>query len=52
MENVAPYLIIGNSAAAVGCIAGIRSVDPQTPIALIAKEPRTDYQHQQESKKV
>ena len=33
-----PYLIIGNSAAAIGGIDGIRSVDRDRAITLIAKE--------------
>jgi len=33
-----PYLIIGNSTAALGAIEGIRSVDPTGPITLVAKE--------------
>ncbi len=43
MEPHCPFLIIGNSAAAVGAITGIREVDPQTPITLIAKEPQHTY---------
>ncbi len=39
----APYTIIGNSAAAVGAVAGIREVDPDGPITLIAKEPHHTY---------
>ena len=39
----APYLIIGNSAAAVGCITGIRSEDHETPIILLAKENEHTY---------
>lgn len=38
-----PYLIIGNSAAAMGAIEGIRSVDDKHPITLIAKEPEHTY---------
>lgn len=37
------FLIIGNSAAAVGAITGIREVDPDSPITLIAKEPQHTY---------
>ncbi|WP_277668924.1 NAD(P)/FAD-dependent oxidoreductase [Caproiciproducens galactitolivorans] len=37
------YVIIGNSAAAVGCIEGIRSVDPDGAITVISKEPYHVY---------
>ncbi|WP_411677929.1 NAD(P)/FAD-dependent oxidoreductase [Caproicibacter sp.] len=37
------YVIIGNSTAAVGCIEGIRSVDPQGPITVISDEPYAAY---------
>ena len=37
------YVIIGNSAAAVGCIEGIRQVDRESPITLIASEPHHTY---------
>ena len=37
------YVIIGNSAAAVGCIEGIRSVDTEGKITLIASEPYHTY---------
>ncbi len=37
------YLIIGNSAAAIGCVEGIRKVDPDSPITLIASEPHHTY---------
>ena len=33
------YVIIGNSAAAIGCIEGIRQVDAQSLITVIASEP-------------
>lgn len=39
----APYLIIGNSVAAMGAIAGIRSIDANRPITLIAKESEHTY---------
>jgi len=39
----APYLIIGNSTAAVACIEGIRSLDPEGPIALLSREERHTY---------
>ena len=37
------YVILGNSAAAVGCIEGIRSVDPAGPITVISDEPYSVY---------
>ena len=37
------YVIIGNSAAAVGCIEGIRQIDRESPITLIASEPHHTY---------
>lgn len=37
------YVIIGNSAGAVGCIEGIRSVDKAGKITLIASEPYHTY---------
>lgn len=37
------YVIIGNSTAAVGCIEGIRSVDPKGPITVISDEPYPAY---------
>nr|WP_319489050.1 FAD-dependent oxidoreductase [uncultured Caproiciproducens sp.] len=37
------YVIIGNSAAAVGCIEGIRSVDKTGGITVISKEPHHVY---------
>lgn len=37
------YVIIGNSTAAVGCIEGIRSVDPAGPIAVVSDEPYPAY---------
>ena len=37
------YVIIGNGAAAAGCIEGIRSVDRKTPITVISKENRPAY---------
>jgi NAD(P)H-nitrite reductase large subunit len=38
-----PYTIIGNSVAAIGAVAGIREVDPDGPITLIAKEAYHTY---------
>ncbi|PKM63451.1 MAG: NAD(P)/FAD-dependent oxidoreductase [Firmicutes bacterium HGW-Firmicutes-21] len=37
------YVIIGNSAAAIGCIEGIRSVDSQGSITVISKETQHTY---------
>lgn len=37
------YVIIGNSAAAVGAVEGIRQVDSQNTITLIAAEPQHTY---------
>lgn len=37
------YVIIGNSAGAVGCIEGIRSRDKENPITLIASEAHHTY---------
>lgn len=37
------YVIIGNSAAAVGCVEGIRQVDRQGPITIISDEPHHTY---------
>ncbi|MBQ8509205.1 MAG: NAD(P)/FAD-dependent oxidoreductase [Clostridia bacterium] len=37
------YVIIGNSAAAVGCIEGIRATDKQGRITLISDEPYHTY---------
>ena len=37
------YVVIGNSAAAVGCIEGIRSVDRAGSITLISDEPHAAY---------
>ena len=38
-----PYVIVGNSAAALGGIEGIRSMDGDKPITLIAKETEPIY---------
>lgn len=38
-----PYLIIGNSIAAMGAVEGIRAVDKDSPITLIAREPHPTY---------
>lgn len=37
------YVIIGNSAAAVGCVEGIRTVDKEGEIILISNEPHHTY---------
>lgn len=37
------YVIIGNSAAAVGCVEGIRSVDREGPVAVVSDEPYPVY---------
>lgn len=37
------YVIIGNSAAAIGCVSGIRSVDQDSSITLISDEPHFTY---------
>ena len=41
--NRRPYVIIGNSAAAIGCVAGIREADRESPITIIASEPHHTY---------
>ena len=38
-----PYVIIGNGAAAVSCIEGIRSVDKVTPITVVSEEVHPVY---------
>ena len=38
-----PYVIVGNGVAAAGCIEGIRSVDPHTPIVILSQEPYPVY---------
>lgn len=37
------YVIIGNSAGAIGCVEGIRSVDKEGEIVLISNEPHHTY---------
>lgn len=37
------YVIIGNSAGAIGCVEGIRKTDPDGSITLIASEPHHTY---------
>lgn len=37
------YLVIGNSAGAVGCIEGLRSIDTQSSIGLVAEEEHHVY---------
>ena len=41
--NRAPYLIVGNSFAAMGGVDGIRKVDAEGSITVIAKEPYCAY---------
>lgn len=41
--KVVRYVIIGNSTAAVGGVEGIRKVDPNGSITLIASEPHHTY---------
>lgn len=40
---VVNYVIIGNSAAAIGCVSGIRTIDKESPITLISDEPHFTY---------
>lgn len=37
------YVIIGNSAAAIGCVSGIRTIDKESQITLISDEPHFTY---------
>ena len=37
------YVIIGNSAAAVGCVEGIRKQDPDGTITIVSDEPYFTY---------
>lgn len=37
------YVIIGNSAAAVGCVEGIRQIDKKGKITIISDEPYHTY---------
>ena len=41
--NELNYVIIGNSAAAVGCVEGIRSADKTGPVTVISDEPYPTY---------
>ena len=41
--KVGKYVIIGNSAAAVGCVSGIRSVDKEGSITIISDEAHFTY---------
>ena len=41
--NSTPYTIIGNSAAALGAVGGIRSLDAEGGITIISKEPHHAY---------
>ncbi len=40
---MAQYVIIGNGVAAAGCIEGIRSVDPESAIAVVSEEKHPVY---------
>lgn len=40
---MAEYVIIGNGIASVGCIEGIRSVDPSSPITIVSEEKHPVY---------
>ena len=37
------HVMIGNSAAAIGCVEGIRKVDHDSPITIVADEPHHTY---------
>ena len=37
------HVIIGNSAAAIGCVEGIRKVDKDSSITIVADEPHHTY---------
>ena len=37
------YVIIGNSAAAIGCVEGIRQMDKEGAITIISSEPYHTY---------
>ena len=37
------YVIVGNSAAAIGCVEGIRQVDPKGSILIVSDEPHHTY---------
>jgi len=39
----APYMIIGNSVAAVAAVTGIRGTDRERPVTVIAREPHHTY---------
>lgn len=43
MNGMAKYVIIGNSTAAIGCVEGIRSVDTDGEIVLVAAEKYHTY---------
>ena len=40
---MADYIIVGNGAAALGCIDGIRRIDRETPITVISAENHPAY---------
>ena len=37
------YLLIGNSTAAIGCVEGIRSRDPEGEITIVSSENHHTY---------
>ena len=37
------YVIVGNSAAAIGCVEGIRQVDTKGSILIVSDEPHHTY---------
>ncbi len=41
--NRIPYLIIGNSTAAVGAVEGLRSRDPDSPVTIVSQEEHHTY---------
>lgn len=43
MKTEAKYLIVGNSVAAIAAVGGIREVDRDGPITLVAREPHHTY---------
>ena len=43
MKSETKYLIVGNSVAAIAAVSGIREVDPDGAITLVAKEPQHTY---------
>lgn len=43
MDERVKHLIIGNSTAAVGAVEGLRRVDREAPVTLLAREPHHTY---------